>query len=152
MTSSISLVVLWMIAYGDRLIGSLDKRVVERSYLDSAVYTGQLHFSARAILPRLSRASCQSVRPFITSRRSIGARRGAMWRCLLNVQPIGASLDSGIRLALTIAEIEAASWVDRAQDAACFHLNSFSGSHKRYCRSLCSSNMQGQVRYLCSVF
>ena len=77
---------------------------------------------------------------------------GAMRGCSLNVQPIGASLDSGIRVALTIAEIEAASWVDRAQDAACFHLNSFSGSHKRYCRSLCSSNMQGQVRYLCSVF
>ena len=76
-----------------------------------AVYIGQLYFSARAVLLRLSRASCQSVRPFITSRRSIGARRGAMWGCLLNVQPNGASFDSGIRLALTIAEIEAASWV-----------------------------------------
>lgn len=43
-----------------------------------AVYIGQLYFSARAVLLRLSRASCQSVRPFITSRRSIGASRGAM--------------------------------------------------------------------------
>lgn len=39
------------------------------------------------------------------------ASGGAMQGCLLNVQPNGASLDSGIRLALTIAEIEAASWV-----------------------------------------
>lgn len=41
---------------GDRLFGGLDKRIIERV----AVYIGQLYFSARAVLLRLSRASCQS--------------------------------------------------------------------------------------------